>query len=47
MRLPEELVQQIDERAQRLGYSRNAWLEKALSRLVSMSVQTQQREEKL
>jgi len=38
VRLPAELVSRIDDRAQRVGLSRNAWFEKALEWALSQPV---------
>ncbi len=46
VRLPRRLLSRIDERAAKHKLSRNAWIELALERLVSMPDQTTQRQER-
>jgi predicted HicB family RNase H-like nuclease len=46
LRLSPELLKAIDERAGRYKLSRNAWIEKALERVVAMPSQVTQRQER-
>lgn len=46
-RLPDDLVERIDERAASVGLSRNAWLVKALTWAVEQPVQTRTVKEQL
>lgn len=41
LRLPDELVDLIDERAARFGMSRNAWCEKALRYVVELPARSE------
>jgi len=47
LRLPDELVERIDARAEKVGLSRNAWLVKALDWAVNQPVTTRTVQEKI
>lgn len=47
LRLPDDLAERIDERAGKVGLSRNAWLVKALEWATEQPVRTVKREERV
>jgi predicted HicB family RNase H-like nuclease len=47
LRLPDELKARIDERRERVGLSRNAWIVKALEWAVEQPVRTVTRKEQV